>query len=352
MKTNRVFCQTLLFGLACFCVPASIGVDVRAQEITMQAPTLAFKPTPDVRDVKSIEPSGVEPIGDGKYLLVADDNASALLVVEAQTAEVVNTLPIPGYPVESRPDWEAMAKDSQGKYYLIASHKSSGNYHLLCFHLDGENGNTPGKYAIVLEAAQPNVKIWFDGIRKTLKGTVPEIEGLAVWENEGRKELVFGVRQKGQETILVYHGAIINGEIPTVEAFFKFEAPPRMEDTTKIGWHISSIEHTAEWGGGFLIVTSSEEGPKFYGSKIWFVSKGDLKKPQPSSPKPLSSAETFIDVTPLKGDVFEKTMKAEGLAVLRSNDAKLSVVIVFDNDYPETTQPAALSFADLSKPKK
>jgi hypothetical protein len=325
MKRIHLLFKIPAVGLAGFCALASICANIRAQEIEMRGPTLLFK------NEEKFDPSAVEPIGDGTYLLVADDDTTPLLIVDAKTREIIpKRLEIPDFQA-SNPDWEAMAKDSENNYYLIGSHS-----HLLRFRLKDEMEKDPAKIKIECKI-DIDIKEFFDSLQGILKGHSPQIEGLAVWRNGGKKELVVGVREKGSKTIHVYHSEFADDKLH-LKLLFHFIVP-EVENAKNVEWHLSSIEYVPAWDG-FLVITSTEEQDKFYGSMLWFVSNEMLKGLKQSS----------TEVTPDKSKVFEPTMKAEGLAVLPSTDkAKLRVIIVFDND---SRKAAALAFADLSKPVK
>ena len=335
MKRIQSLRTILTFGLAGFCFFASIDTSIKAQGISVQGLALAFK------QAEGIEPSAVEPIGDGTNLLVADDRTQALLIVNAKRREVAKEkLPIP--PGGSFPKWEAMAKDRQKNYYLIGILAG-----LFRFHLKDEAETTPAKIKIEGEIEKLTFKQSDD-----LKNCPPaRIEGLTVWVNDsGEEELVIGKRDDTLDTIHVYRAKITADKQLLVKPFFEFGVP-KVENAVNVKWHLSSIEYVPDWEG-FLVVTSTESiDNKFYGNMLWFVSNEELKGPQQSSP-----ACNFRVVTPIMSEVFEPAMKAEGLAILKSAEkAKLSVVIVFDNDYgnrERTKDAAALAFVELSKPPK
>ncbi len=72
-----------------------------------------------------VEASGVEPIGDGRRLLVAHDKDPSLYIVETATGLVVGSpLTSSRFPKKngSGPKWEGMARDSAGNFYLIGAH--------------------------------------------------------------------------------------------------------------------------------------------------------------------------------------------------------------------------------------
>jgi hypothetical protein len=108
-------------------------------------------------------------------------------------------------------------------------------------------------------------------------------------------------------------------------------------------WHLSSIEYIQALNG-FLVVTSTEDDRnRFYGNKLWFVSRENLKTSQPSS-----STGAFKDATKVMigGKVFDSKMKAEGLTVI--DNAGRKVALVFDNDYRKTSQTGKLAVFNLS----
>ena len=158
-----------------------------AQEISVSGPVVFFKDQPN------IEPSGVVPIGDGAYLLVADDNTRDLLIVEKQTGKILRTnLVIPG--LNRNADWEAMAKDGDD-FYLIGSKGLLFRFRLNEQEKDWSKIQVTGAKEIVINN--------FDLVKTELKGRKPEIEGLAIYVNDQKKELVVGIREhriSGQTT--------------------------------------------------------------------------------------------------------------------------------------------------------
>ena len=73
-----------------------------------------------------IEPSGVEPMGDGRRVLVAHDKHPALFVVDTATGRILGeSITSPKFPAPNSlggPKWEGMARDSEGNFYLIGAH--------------------------------------------------------------------------------------------------------------------------------------------------------------------------------------------------------------------------------------
>ena len=279
----------------------------------------------------NIEPSAVEPIGNGKLLLVADDKQSDLFIVDAETGVIAGHRLSIGKAISTNPKWEAMAKD--GKDYYILGTKCSCVYR---FSLKNEAETDPAKINVEIESGPIAIK-------GEIGGTDARVEGLAVWVNDNNeKELVFGIRDTpGKALIRVYRAKISDGELSLLE-FFAFVA--KKPDAQPVEWHISSLEYVQALDG-FLVITSTEDDRtnQFYGNKLWFVSRTNLKSSEPSS-----STGTFKDATKtmIEGKVFDSTMKAEGLAII--DDARSRVALVFDNDYNKTRQTAKLAVFTLS----
>ena len=72
-----------------------------------------------------LEASGVQPIGDGRLLLVAHDKKVPLRVIDTATGRQVGPLLTSDrFPAETPKSskWEGMAQDSEGNFYAIGSH--------------------------------------------------------------------------------------------------------------------------------------------------------------------------------------------------------------------------------------
>ena len=340
LKTTNVFLRYAILIVASFGFVTSITTVSLAQEISGSGPVMFFKEQP------SIEPSGVEAIGDGTYLLVADDNTRDLLIVEKQTGKILRTnLAIPG--LNRNPDWEAMAKDGED-FYLIGSKGL-----LFQFRLNEQEKDWS---KIQVTSAKELIISNFNVVKTELKGRRPEIEGLAIYVNDQKKELVVGIRERQAvdprtAAIHFFRAQIVEAGL-TLKPFFKFDASnPAVPGAADVPWHLSSIEHVPDWNG-FLVMTTTEQADRYYGSLLWFVPDAQLNQ-NSDAPGP------FRSVVPTKSKVFQESLpggrpgiKAEGLAVFSNTDSKqakqtVSAVIVFDND---ARVPSALVLVELSKP--
>ena len=180
-------------------------------------------------------------------------------------------------------------------------------------------------------------------IKGAIGGTDARVEGLAVWVNDNNeKELVFGIRDiPGKPLLRVSRAKMSDSELSLSE-FFAFVA--KKPDAGPVEWHISSLEYVKALDG-FLVITSTEDDStnQFYGNKLWFVSRKNLKTSEPSS-----CTDKFKDATKMmiEGKVFDSTMKAEGLAII--DNAGSRVALVFDNDYNKTRQTSKLAVLTLS----
>jgi hypothetical protein len=341
VKTTNLFYRRAILIVASLALIAGITIDSLAQEISESGPIVFFKDQPN------IEPSGVLPIGDGAYLLVADDNTRDLLIVEKQSGKILRTnLVIPG--LNRNADWEAMAKDGD-EFYLIGSKGL-----LFRFRLN-EQEKDPSKIQVTESKEIPINN--FELVKTELKGRRPEIEGLAIYANDEKTELVVGIREhqtanKPRTGAIHFFRAEIQEQGLTLKPFFNFDATePPVPGAPELAWHLSSIEHIPAWSG-FLVMTTTENKDRYYGNVLWFVQEDQLKQNA-------NAQGTFRAVVPTNSKVFQESLtggrpgiKAEGLAVMSDGDSKgskqtLSVVIVFDND---SRAPSALMFAELSKP--
>ena len=100
------------------CVPsAAVAQEFRLEAVSLPMPLLVGGKVDRV-----IEASGVEPIGDGRRLLVAHDKHPALFVVDTATGRVLGEpITSPKFPAPRAlggPKWEGMARDSEGNLLL------------------------------------------------------------------------------------------------------------------------------------------------------------------------------------------------------------------------------------------
>jgi hypothetical protein len=86
---------------------------VKAQEIQVEIaqPPVRFLTADTGQADKKIAPSAGEPIGDGSLLVVADAESKDLIVLEATTAKVIQSLKLSTF--DKKPKWEAMARDKE-----------------------------------------------------------------------------------------------------------------------------------------------------------------------------------------------------------------------------------------------
>lgn len=313
---------------------------------------------------KAIEPSAVEKIGNGKFLLVADDKdnkGKSLKVVDATTGKVLQTLD-KIQPAEKNPKWEAMAKDKQGNYYVIGSHYEESDPEKLAlrslmfsFRLKNENEQDGTKIAIDTATIKPlNIKnsLTAIGLYSNIPAnTTAKIEGLAVKTNECQTELIIGFREPSK-LVQIYSATIPNSELNnnslfelSIRPYFQFVAGKTSDNTP---YKLSSIEYVQDLHG-FLISTSTETAdsagkPIFHGNALWFVSDKEIEN---SEPKLLS--ESFKTTKVQKVLEFEPTMKVEGLCLFSNEDKKkFQLTLVYDNDTKESSLAGKLQFIDLA----
>ncbi len=319
----------------------------KADDFRVESATL---PTPITQEGKInvvIEASAVEPIGDGRRILVAHDKHPALFVVDVATGRIVGQpITSPKFPEPSKlggPKWEGMAHDSDGNYYIIGAHvgktpeERTSKSVLLRFRLKDSDQPTIDDASVVrwdiarsLESA-----LKAQGLAEA-QVAERKIEGLAVRESKKSdgsacRELVIGLRAP-TDKVRAFAADITASPSPDAELelkpFFTFEAEPREGVTSEL----TSLEYVPQFGG-FLVVTASEDKDNaFHGNTLYFIPDAQTTHVQ-------------------KVATFEVAMKAEGLTVLgeEKNGSKTAVklLITFDNDPHATKIPSRFQTATL-----
>jgi hypothetical protein len=309
--------------------------DFRLESASLPAPLLENGKVNSV-----IEASGIEPIGDGRLLLLAHDKHPALFVMEAATGRLIGEpITSPRFPAPSKlgaPKWEGMARDGEGNYYIIGAHvgktdeERASKSVLLRFRLkDGEPLSiddatvTRWDSSRSLESGLKNQGLGASEVAKR------KIEGLAIRESKAaggsvRRELVIGLREPSDK-VRAFVVDISTSPSPDADIelgpLFAFEAEPREGVTSQL----TSLEYVQPLGG-FLVVTATEDkGNAFHGNTLYFVPDGETSRAQ-------------------KIAVFEVAMKAEGLAVLGvekdPNRTTVKLLITYDNDPHATKIPS------------
>ena len=300
---NRPFrAAAIALGLTCLLAAPALAHHWRLEKATLPTPFLRG----DRVDVV-IEPSGVEPIGDGRRVLVAHDNAASLHVVDVATGRARRRADhLAEVPPTSKlgPKWEGMALDSEGNYYLVGAHSGKTDEEraasgvLLRFRLQG--GELPAiddasvvrwDIARSLEAALKAQGLDAKQVAKR------KIEGLAIREAGGPPPSWSSASSMPDDKVRAFAADITAAPSPDAELelspLFTFDAGAR----EGVAAQLTSLEYVPALGG-FLVVTASEdEDNAFHGNTLWFVPDGETRRAREVA-------------------TFEVAMKAEGLAVL------------------------------------
>jgi hypothetical protein len=338
---DRAGWAAALIGLAGLAAPSAGADEFRLEFQSLPRPILDGG-----RPNGVIEASAVEPIGDGRWLLVAHDKDPALHVVEASTGRLAGApIASPKFPaaVDGAPKWEGMARDGEGNYYVIGSHGGKTDKEraakgvLLRFRLKGGESPTIDDASVVRwNIARPLVAALKAAGLSPAQVDRRKIEGLAIREGRGpdgrsRRELAIGLREPA-DRVRAFVADITTSPAPDAELelkpLFAFEAEPR----EGVESQLTSLEYVAALGG-FLVVTASEDATNvFHGNTLWFVADAEPGRAR-------------------KVATFEVAMKAEGLAVLGAeSDARRTVVrllITYDNDAHTTKIPSRFQSATL-----
>ena len=357
--SNLLILWTVIFWLA---------TTTTAQDLkVLAAPTPFNLMNSDGSENKTIEPSAVALIGNGKFLLVADDKdddaGNSLKIVDAATGKVLKLITkVRLQPSPKEPKWEALAKDDQNNYYVSGSHnnkdadKLANRSFMFRFKLENESEQDAQKIEIKVGSKQElDIKESLTALK--LYNAEPsdnkvKIEGLAVRNNGCQQELIIGFREPF-DTVKVYSAIVPNNNavnnLPiklSLKPFFHFNAGNTADGTQ---FQLSSIEYVPDLKG-FLVMTSTEttdpttQKPVFHGNALWFVRDEMIEVARPAE-----FSESYKPVAAQKVLDFQLTLKAEGICLLSRKDQQtFRFIIVFDNDAKDTKIGGKMQFLELS----
>jgi hypothetical protein len=335
-------------GLIASAPAVAMADDFRLEGASLPAPLVDAAGKVDV----VIEASGVEPIGDGRRILVAHDKHPALFVVDVASGRIVGEpITSPKFPEPSKlggPKWEGMARDTEGNYYIIGAHVGKTDEErvsksvLLRFRLKDSDQPAIDDASVVRWDISRSLESALKAAGLDAKAVGQrKIEGLAIRESRKAdgsacRELAIGLRAP-TDRVRAFVADITASPSPDAELelkpLFTFEADPREGFASEL----TSMEYVPALGG-FLVVTASEDVTNaFHGNVLWFVADGQTGQA-------------------CKIATFEVAMKAEGLTVLgaEKNGARTAVklLITYDNDPHATKIPSRFQTATLVREAK
>ncbi len=341
-RTKTSSCAALVIGLW-----TAMHSPVVAQELRLEATSVPVPLLVGGKLDRMIEPSGVEPIGDGRRLLVAHDKHPALFVVDAATGSVLGEpITSPKFPAASwlgGPKWEGMARDSEGNLYLIGAHvgktdeERASKSVLLRFRVsEGDSPAIDDTSVVswhVARSLEANLKS--EGLAP---GAVAKrkVEGLAIRESKNadgalKRELLVGLRAP-TDKVRVFQCDISSAPSPDAELelkpAFSFTAESREGSPSEL----TSLEHVPALGGSLVVTASEDEENAFHGNTLWFIPDGETAQAR-------------------KVATFEVAMKCEGLAILgvekTAERTSVKLIITYDNDPHATKIPSRIQTATL-----
>jgi hypothetical protein len=348
----------ILLGLMALAGSAASADTIRVEAEALPVPLhrQGASPSDPIQVDAKVEASAVEPIGDGKFVLIAHDKASELYVVETATGKIVGPpLTSDALPptTASGPKFEGMARDSKGNFYAIGSHSGKTDEergqraHLVKFRFQGDlkAGEVPG----IDPASVRRFDAWAS-LKAALgkeSGEVGKlkIEGLAIRElpasagKPARTEVVVGLREPS-DLVRVFAAEIkddqASGSSVNFEKLFAFEAGLREGVPTTL----TSLLYLPDWRGFFIVTATEDKDNAFHGNTLWFLRDDAI--PQAGLARP----ERTYD--------FEVAMKAEGLAELPQpgnghSSTMARLVVVFDNDAKSTHMPSRIQTLRISR---
>jgi hypothetical protein len=365
MKSALSF-KVVLGGLAL--AASTIGA-ASADDFVVEAQTFPapfYEPTgsaePAYRLDNVLEASGVQPIGDGRLLLVAHDKKVPFRVIDSATGRQVGPLLTSDrFPAETPKSskWEGMAQDSEGNIYAIGSHsgKTQGerdeHAKLIRFRLNTLAATAAHPSAVGVDdgsviswrlATRLVQALQHEGLAAKAVDE-RKIEGLAIRElpggpgREPRREMVIGLRQP-DDLVRAFVADITSAPGPDSELplarLFAFDPGER----EGVRCQLTSLEYVPAWKGFLAVTATEDEQNAFHGNTLWFV------------PDARIALGTSAPIQADKVWTFEAAMKAEGLCIMppqvgRDEPDALRLLITYDNDPHATHIPSRFQRVNL-----
>jgi len=227
------------------------------------------------------EPSGVEQLPDGRFLVVEDENGHALSLVTISAAGLADSAPLSAGLLQmcsafwTLDDLEGLAIDRSGYVYAITSHSRDD---------DGEKKNSRAKLArFRIEGSHVIAPLVVDSLKRVMTDTYPvlaaaarirdvktlcglNIEALEISPDQQR--LLIGFRSPLQD------GQAIIASVDNLAGVFDAQEAPRMADRLDLlnldGNGIRGMCHVPVLGG-YLVIGGPVSGAKAaFG--LWFWS--------------------------------------------------------------------------------
>jgi hypothetical protein len=345
----------ILLGMMALGAPASSADTIRVEAESLPVPLHrpGASPSEPIEVDAKVEASAVEPIGDGKYVLVAHDKASELYLVETATGKIVGPPVTSGAlpaTTASGPKFEGMARDSKGNFYAIGSHSGKTDdergqrAHLVRFRFQGDQ-----RFPTIDPASVRRFDAWVS-LKAALgkeSGEVDKlkIEGLAIRElpasagKPSRTEVVVGLREPA-DLVRVF-AAEIKDDQPAdsalaFEKLFAFDAGRR----EGVSSNLTSLLYLPDWRGFFVVTATEDKDNAFHGNTLWFLRDDAIPRSGLAKPE--------------RAHDFEVAMKAEGIADLPQagqggSNTTARLVVVFDNDAKSTHMPSRIQTLRVSR---
>ncbi len=295
-----------------------------------------------------IEASGVEPIGDGRRLLVAHDKDPALYIVDVESGRILGEpITSPRFPKKNEvgPKWEGMARDAEGNFYLIGAHNGKTDEEratknvLIRFRL--KDGDSPA-------IDDASIVTWH--VARSLEAALKS-EGLPPEEVAKRK--VEGLTIREQKTA--------DGLGPS-RALHRPARARRTRSTSSSAdiTHSTVARRRARAQARVCLPGRAarrrrpRSSPRSNTCPRWAASWSSRRRKTrrtPSTATPSGSSPTAKPAGPSKVATFEVAMKAEGLAILGVEKAgprtAVKLLITYDNDPHATHIPSRFQTATL-----
>jgi hypothetical protein len=162
-----------------------------------------------------------------------------------------------------------------------------------------------------------------------------KVEGPAVREGGGRRELVIGLR-KPDDKVRAFAADITAAPSPDaaleLRTLFAFDAGRR----EGVAAQLTSLEYVPAMGGFLVLTATVGSDHAFHNNTLWFVANSEKRRAHPYA-------------------TFEVDMKASGLAVLEvkagGSGTAIKLLITYSHDPHATKFPSKFQTATLVHPR-
>ena len=227
------------------------------------------------------EPSAIQQLADGRFLVVEDEKQRSLNVVSIRVGKDVKSNPLsPGWFQSSNPIWklddlEGLASDNLGYLYAVTSHSRTD---------DGDEKKARGRLVrFRIEGDRVVAPVVVDGLKRALATAHPLLAAAARQENaksdDGLNIEALEISQDRQRLLLGFRSPLqgrfaIIATVENAQAMFESEASPQVSNALQLldlgGQGIRGMAFVTSLNGYLLISGPANRAQEAFG--LWFWS--------------------------------------------------------------------------------